>query len=76
MNLLHRAYAYVENAERCWSDGDDQARKRAGLIVKALADAGLLVGAEIKGCKVVETESFVKVPRYPPKPPEDRPSIL
>jgi hypothetical protein len=54
---MHRAYGFVQEAERCWTDSDDQAWKRARLVVRVLADAGLLVGAEVLGDHVVQAES-------------------
>jgi hypothetical protein len=59
---LHGAYTYVERAERCWSDGAEQATERARVIVKALADAGLLVDAEVDGFFVVKAEPPAPAP--------------
>lgn len=51
--IAHPAYGYLQNIERCWTDSDEQASRRAHLIVKALADAGMLVDAVVHGTLVL-----------------------
>ena len=43
----HAAHDVVERIEACWSADKRTSTLRAGLIVKALFDAGLLVDAEL-----------------------------
>lgn len=48
---LHPAYKVVQAIESTWSRDRAQEWQRTQLVVRALAEAGLLVGGELKGGK-------------------------
>lgn len=50
---IHQAAALVESLCRSWADGDS-AKSQAGIIVRELCRAGMLVDAELKGLHVLD----------------------